>query len=211
MYNSIDEYILDHSTPLPEALEWLERETSIHTNHSKMLAGPHLGRFLITFSRMLSPQRIMEIGTFTGYSAICLAMGLKEGGHLDAFEKNDFLEPLIQEGFKRAGVAHKITIHYGDALETIPGFKNNLYDLIYIDGNKREYCKYYQLVFDMLRPGGYILADNVLWYEKVIAEPVPKDAQTQEILKFNRMVSEDKRVENFILPLRDGLNIIRKL
>lgn len=211
MYNSIDEYVLDHSTPLPEALEWLERETSIHTNHAKMLAGPHLGRFLITFSRMLSPQRIMEIGTFTGYSAICLAMGLKEGGHLDAFEKNDFLEPLIQEGFKRAGVAHKITIHYGDALETIPGFKNNLYDLIYIDGNKREYCKYYQLVFDMLRPGGYILADNVLWYEKVIAEPVPKDAQTQEILKFNRMVSEDKRVENFILPLRDGLNIIRKL
>ena len=160
---------------------------------------------------MLSPQRIMEIGTFIGYSAICLAMGLKEGGHLDAFEKNDFLESLIQEAFRRAGVADKISIHYGDALETIPEFKNNLYDLIYIDGNKREYCKYYELVFDMLRPGGYILADNVLWYEKVIAEPVPKDAQTQEILKFNRMVKNDNRVENFILPLRDGLNIIRKL
>ncbi len=211
MYNSIDEYVLDHSTELPDALEWLERETSLKTNHAKMLAGPHLGRFLINFSRMLSPERIMEIGTFTGYSAICLAMGLKEGGHLDAFEKNDFLEPLIQEGFKRAGVANKITIHYGDALETIPGFKDNLYDLIYIDGNKREYCKYYELVFDLLRPGGYILADNVLWYEKVIAEPLPKDAQTQEILKFNRMVKNDNRVENFILPLRDGLNIIRKL
>ena len=211
MYNSIDEYVLDHSTPLPEALEWLERETSLQTNHAKMLAGPHLGRFLINFSRMISPERIMEIGTFTGYSAICLAMGLKEGGHLDAFEKNDTLEPLIREGFERAGVSDKISLHFGNALETIPAFKNTLYDLIYIDGNKREYCRYYELVIDMLRPGGYILADNVLWYAKVIANPVPKDAQTQEILRFNQVIRDDNRVENFILPLRDGLNIIRKL
>jgi predicted O-methyltransferase YrrM len=160
---------------------------------------------------MINAQRILEIGTFTGYSAICLARGLSKTGHLDAFEKNDLLEPLIREGFERAGVSDKISLHFGNALETLPKFSSYTYDLAYIDGNKREYCRYYELIFNMVRPGGYILADNVLWYEKVVMEPLPKDAQTKEIVRFNKMIREDRRVESYILPLRDGLTIIRIL
>ena len=205
------DYIINHSFQLPKALEWLEEETARTTNHSRMLAGPALGRLLVTLSRMISPQKIMEIGTFTGYSAICLSLGLQEGGRLDALEKNDMHEALMREAFERAGVSDKITLHFGNAYGTIPLLKENTYDIVFIDGNKREYCTYYNLVFDMVRPGGYILADNVLWYGKVVADQPPKDAQTQEIIRFNEMVKNDSRVECFIFPLRDGLSIIRKL
>ncbi|MDP3437375.1 MAG: O-methyltransferase [Bacteroidales bacterium] len=211
MNSLIDQYVLDNINPTDPVLEWLEYETNARTAHGRMLSGPTLGRLLTTFVQMLRPHRIMEIGTFTGYSAICLARGLDESGHLDAFEKNDLLEPLIIEGFARAGVSDKISLHFGNALETIPKFNKNIYDIVYIDGNKREYCKYYQAVFDMVRPGGYILTDNVLWNEKVVMEPLPKDAQTQEIVRFNKMIKEDRRVESYILPLRDGLTIIRIL
>lgn len=211
MNSSIDQYVLDNINPTDPVLEWLELETNTRTTHGRMLSGPTLGRLLTTFVQMLSPQRIMEIGTFTGYSAICLARGLGDGGHLDAFEKNDLLEPLIREGFAKAGVSDRVSLHFGNALETIPKFKNIIYDLVYIDGNKREYCRYYETVLDMVRPGGYILADNVLWNEKVVMNPLPKDAQTQEIVRFNKMIKEDRRVESYILPLRDGLTVIRIL
>jgi len=211
MNSLIDQYILQNINPADPVLDWLEHETNIRTNHGRMLSGPTLGRLLTTFAQMINAQRILEIGTFTGYSAICLARGLSKTGHLDAFEKNDLLEPLIREGFERAGVSDKISLHFGNALETLPKFSNFTYDLAYIDGNKREYCRYYELIFNMVRPGGYILADNVLWYEKVVMEPLPKDAQTQEIVRFNKMIREDRRVESYILPLRDGLTIIRIL
>ena len=204
-----DKYIEQHSFPLPEVLDWLERETHLRTNHGRMLSGPVLGRLLITFSKMVNPKRILEIGTFTGYSAICLAQGLKEEGRLDAVERNDELESLILEGFSRAELEDKVSLHIGSALDIVPAL-DEAYDIVYIDGNKREYCLYYDLVFDKVPEGGYILADNVLWSGKLFEEPLPQDAQTQEIAKFNSMVAADKRVESFILPLRDGLNIIRK-
>lgn len=210
MATDLDRYLENNSTELSEALKWLERETNIRTNHARMLSGPVVGRVLEMVSRMLNPKNILELGTFTGYSAICLAQGLGPEGHLDAIEINDELESLIREGFARAGLSDKISLHFGDAKVLIPQMEK-MYDLVYIDANKREYCLYYDLVFDMLRPGGYILADNVLWDGKVYQKPVPADAQTQEIARFNEKIKEDHRVENFILPLRDGLNIIRKL
>jgi len=210
MINSLDKYLESNSKDLNETLKWLERETNIRTNHARMLSGPVLGRLLEMTSRMLKPKNILEIGTFTGYSAICLALGLGTDGHLDAIEINDELESLIREGFSRAGLSEKISLHFGDAKVIIPQLKTE-YDLIYIDANKREYCLYYDLAFDLLSSGGYILADNALWDGKVYQEPTPTDAQTKEILKFNKKIKEDHRVENFILPLRDGLNIIRKL
>jgi len=210
MINSLDKYLESNSKELNETLKWLERETNIRTNHARMLSGPVLGRLLEMTSRMLKPKNILEIGTFTGYSAICLALGLGTDGHLDAIEINDELESLIREGFSRAGLSEKISLHFGDAKVIIPQLKTE-YDLIYIDANKREYCLYYDLAFDLLSSGGYILADNALWDGKVYQEPTPTDAQTKEILKFNKKIKEDHRVENFILPLRDGLNIIRKL
>ncbi len=208
--SDLDLYVASNSSELNGALEWLEAETNLQTNHARMLSGPHVGRLLTTFAEMISSKNILEIGTFTGYSAICLALGLKQGGHLDAVEINDKLESLILEGFSRAGVSDKITMHFGDAKEILPKLSKT-YDLVYIDGNKREYCTYYDLVFPLVREGGYIIADNVLWNGKVYVEKPSGDAQTQEIIRFNKKINEDRRIENFILPLRDGLSIIKKL
>jgi len=205
-----ERYIEDHSDRLSDALVWLERETNLRTNHARMLSGAIQGRLLKMISQLVRPVNILEIGTFTGYSAICLAQGLGEAGQLDAVEKNDELEPLIREAFAMAGLTHRIELHFGDALEIIPTLEKK-YDLVYIDANKREYTSYYDLVIDMVPAGGFILADNVLWDGKIYQEQVPTDAQTQEILRFNKKIKEDGRVENFILPLRDGINIIRKL
>ena len=161
--------------------------------------------------QMTGASRILELGTFTGFSAICLAGALPEGGHLDTLELNDELEDLIREGFERAGVADKITLHIGDCKQTLRQLRNQVYDIVYIDANKREYNEYYELVFDMVRHGGLILADNVLWDGKVCMDPLPQDQQTQAIVRFNDAIASDKRVESVILPLRDGLSIIRKL
>ena len=207
---SLEQYLKESNSELNGALEWLKNETSQRTNHARMLSGPVVGQLLKTFVEMLSPSNILEIGTFTGYSAICLALGLKSGGHLDALEINDKHENLIFEAFSKAGVSNRITMHFGDAKEILPTL-NKTYDLVYIDGNKREYCAYYDLVFPLVREGGYIIADNVLWDGKVYAEKPSGDAQTQEIIRFNKKIKEDRRVENFILPLRDGLNVIKKL
>lgn len=205
-----EKYIFDNSSPISDALVWLERETNLRTSHARMLTGAVQGRFLELIACLLKPHKILEIGTFTGYSAICLAKGLDEGGILDALEKNDELATLIEEAIRRANLSDKIILHYGDALEIIPKL-NSSYELVYIDANKREYTRYYDLIIEKVPSGGIILADNVLWDGKVYRENVPSDAQTQEILKFNQKVREDCRVENFILPLRDGINIIKKI
>ena len=193
-------------------LQWLQKQTNLRTNHARMLCGPVEGKLMEMLSGMIQPKNILEIGAFTGYSAICLARGLKEGGMLDSLELNDELEDLILQAHEKAGLADKITLHIGDAKQTLKTLKEQgkMYDLVFIDANKREYPAYYELVFDMVRPGGYILADNVLWDGKVYQENVPQDAQTQGIFKFNEIVKEDPRVENVIIPLRDGMNLIRK-
>lgn len=207
----LEDYLEQTATELPQVLEWVERQTHLRTNHARMLAGPVLGRLLMSFSKMIVPSRILEIGTFTGYSAICLAQGLKPGGTMDALEINDELEDLITEGFSKAGLKEIISLHIGDATTTLREFANNTFDLVYIDANKREYCSYYEMVVPLVKSGGFILADNVLWDGKVLLDPLPCDAQSQEIARFNKIVKEDRRTENFILPLRDGLSIIRKL
>ena len=208
----LNTYLTNFSQEQDPVLQWLQKQTNLRTNHARMLCGPVEGKLMEMLSGMIQPKNILEIGAFTGYSAICLARGLKEGGMLDSLELNDELEDLILRAHERAGLSDKITLHIGDAKQTLKTLKEQgkMYDLVFIDANKREYPAYYELVFDMVRPGGYILADNVLWDGKVYQENVPQDAQTQGIFKFNEIVKEDPRVENVIIPLRDGMNLIRK-
>ena len=221
-------YIENHASVPSEALEWVVKQTHIRTNHARMLSGAAQGQLLRMFVQMTGARRVLELGTFTGYSAICLASALPSDGHLDTLELNDELEDLILEGFERAGLSDVISLHIGDCKETLRQFrqqmgltavpaaetgavadKDLLYDIVYMDANKREYCEYYELVFDMVRPGGLILADNVLWDGKVCQDPLPQDKQTLGIAAFNDKVTADHRVESVIMPLRDGLNIIR--
>ena len=220
----IYKYIEDHVTRQGEALDWVEKQTHIRTNHARMLSGKLQGELLRILVQISDARRILELGTFTGYSAICLAAHLPSDGRLDTLELNDELEDLILEGFDRAGLSDIIKLHIGDCKETLVRLRtemglseggsdvptDKMYDIVYIDANKREYCEYYDLVFDMIRPGGLILADNVLWDGKVCMDPLPQDKQTVGIARFNDMVSADPRVESVILPLRDGLNVIRK-
>ncbi|MCQ2143789.1 MAG: O-methyltransferase [Bacteroidales bacterium] len=202
-------YIEDHSSPSSAAVKWIEHETHIRTNHPRMLSGGAQGRFLKLMVELSGAKRILELGTSTGYSAVWMAEGLPEDGHIDTLELNDELEDLIREGFEKAGVTDRITLHIGDCKDTLKTLEGP-YDLVYIDANKREYPDYYDAVFDLVRPGGLILADNVIWDGKVYEDPVPDDAQTTAIVAFNDLVAKDPRVESVILPLRDGLNIIRK-
>ena len=208
----IYQYIKDHATAPSEALAWVEKQTHVRTNPARMLSGAVQGQIMRMLVQTSGASRILELGTFTGYSAICLASAMPDGGHLDTLEINDELEDLILEGFERAGLADVIDLHIGDCKETLRRFREEgrEYDLVYMDANKREYPEYYELVFDMVRPGGLILADNVLWDGKVCEDPMPQDKQTLGIARFNDMVTEDRRVESVILPLRDGLNLIRK-
>ena len=206
--------MIECSSPQGEALDWLQKQTNIRTNHARMLSGPVQGRFLKMIVEMCGARRVLELGSFTGYSGICLASGLPEDGHLDTLEINDELEDLILEGFSRAGLRERISLHIGDCLETLKRFREEgrePYDLVFIDANKRDYPEYYELVFDLVRPGGWILADNVLWDGKVALDPMPQDRQTLGIDSFNRRVASDPRVESVIIPLSDGLNLIRKL
>ena len=175
-----------------------------------MLSGAVQGRLLTMLVEISRATRILEIGAFTGYSATCMAYGLPEYGHIDTLEINDELEDLMREGWSRAGVADKITLHIGDARETLSTLEGP-YDLVYMDANKREYVTYYNLVFGLVRPGGLILADDVLWDGNLWQDPVPQDKQTQGIITFNDLIVNDPRVESVLLPLRDGLNVIRKL
>lgn len=206
--------MIECSSPQGEALDWVQKQTNIRTNHARMLSGPVQGRLLKMLVEMSGARRVLELGTFTGYSSICLASGLPEGGHLDTLEINDELEELILEAFSRAELAERITLHTGDCIETLRRFIEEgvpPYDLVFIDANKRDYPEYYEFVFKLVRPGGWILADNVLWDGKVALDPLPQDRQTLGIDRFNRTVAADPRVESVIIPLRDGLNLIRKI
>jgi len=212
-----DKYLRLHSTPQGEALSWIERQTNIRTNFPQMLSGSVQGRLLTMIVKMMRAKRILEIGCFTGYSSVAMAQGLPEGGHIDTLEINDELEDLIREGFERAGVSDLVSLHIGDARQTLCALSEEIssgarpqYDLVYMDANKREYCDYYSSVIDILRPGGVILADDVLWDGKLYEESLPVDRQTRGIALFNDTVASDPRVEVVILPLRDGLSIIRK-
>ena len=201
-------YIKEHCTPQGEALDWVERQTNIRTNHSRMLSGAVLGRFLTMMVRMVRPARILELGTFTGYSAICMARGLSDGGELHTIEVNDELEEFAAGYFVRSGLSDRITQHIGSALDIVPSLGR--FDLVFIDGDKREYPQYYDMVMThSVHSGTFLLADNILWYGKVTENVPQSDRHTRAIREFNDRVVEDDRVENVILPIRDGLNLIR--
>ena len=206
----LERYIRENSTPQGDVLEWLERESWLRTSHGRMVAGPEVGALLNLLVRELRPRRVLELGTFTGYSTLWMASALPEGGRLDTLEINDELEDLIREAFRRAGVADRVRLVIGDALDVLP-MVDETYDLVYIDANKRDYVAYYQAVVDLVRPGGLILVDDVLLGGKVYEEEPSGDRQTQGLLAFNDKIAKDPRVEVTILPIRDGLSLIRKL
>lgn len=210
MESPLNKYIASHSSAArSEALEWIEKQTHIHTNYPQMLSGSVQGGLLKMMVQISGAKRILEIGSFTGYSACCMALGLGEGGHIDALEINDELEDLMREGWKRAGVESVISLHIGDARESLKSL-DGPYDLVFMDANKREYSEYFEAVLPKLKAGGLILADDVLWDGKVYDDPVPQDAQTRALTAFNDAVASDPRVETVVLPLRDGITLIRK-
>lgn len=206
---ALEKYVLSHSDEEDQLLCELSRQTHLKYVNPRMVAGHLQGKILEMISKMIRPTTILEIGTFTGYSTICLAKGLTGEGMMHTIEINDELEDFTTSWFVKAGLADKIKLHLGDALSIIPQL-NYSFDLVFIDGEKNEYSAYYKLVFDKVRPGGFILADNVLWSGKVVTEATRPDCSTRGILEFNEMVLHDQRVEKVIFPLRDGLTIIRK-
>ena len=205
----LEKYITDHTTDEDPVLAELNRRTHLDMVYPQMLAGKMQGRLLEMISRMIRPENILEIGTFTGYSAICLARGLKDNGRLYTIEINDELMNYASNFFSKAGLSDKIIQLQGDAREIIPGL-DIIFDLVYIDAEKEDYIEYYNLVIDKVRSGGLILADNVLWDEKVLEDPSKTDPAARAIIEFNNFVFKDNRVVNLILPIRDGLMLIQK-
>jgi len=196
------------SSPEPELLARLRRETHLKTLYPRMVSGPYQGRLLALISQMLRPQRILEIGTFTGYSCICLAEGLAANGQLITLEMDAELAYLIRPALKEAGIEHQVDLRFGRALELLPQLEGP-FDLVFIDADKANYVTYYQEVLSKLSPNGVILADNVLWNGKVL-NPQIMDKETEGLRKFNETVQQDDRVEQVLLPVRDGLMLIRK-
>ncbi|MBX9853565.1 MAG: O-methyltransferase [Cytophagaceae bacterium] len=203
-------YIENHSSPESEVLKKLNRETNANVLMPRMLSGHFQGRVLSMISHMLRPKNILEIGAFTGYSAICLAEGLAKDGKLITIDINEELESLVLKYIREAGMEDKINLKIGNALEIIPELQTE-FDLVFIDADKINYLQYYNMVFDKVRKGGVIIADNVLWSGKVAEATQKIDKDTNAIMEFNDFVQQDKRIENVLLPIRDGLMIVRKL
>lgn len=206
----IEEYIENHTSPEPELLYELRRKTFLDTPYPRMLSGPVQGQFLKIISRMIRPERILEIGTFTGYSAICLTAGLAPGGRLHTIEIDPSYTEIAREYFRKAKLEDRIILYYGDALEIIPQL-DETFDLVFIDAAKEHYSDYYHAVFEKLKPGGFILADNALWDGRVLEGALAKDPDTMGIIRFNEDIQQDARVENVLVSIRDGVMIIRKL
>ena len=205
----IDDYILAHIEPEPDYLYRLWRATNIYMLHGRMASGHLQGRLLKMLVKMIRPQRILEVGTFSGYSALCMAEGLEEGGKVYTFEINDEQEDFTRPWIEKSPVADKIEFIIGDAISEAPKLGID-FDMAFIDGDKRTYVETYEMVLQILKPGGFILADNTLWDGHVTDPAYDKDHQTQGIRRFNDLVAHDTRVEPVILPLRDGLTLIRK-
>lgn len=205
----IDKYITEHITPESEHLYNLYRATNIELVNPQMASGHIQGRLLKMLVEMINPENILEIGTFTGYSAICMAEGLSENGRIYTFDTDDEKEDFTRKWINGSNVADKIFFKIGDALKEVPKL-NIKFDLVFIDGDKREYVEYYKMAMNLLNERGWIIADNTLW-DGHVTEPERTDAQTEGIRRFNDFVRDDKHTEKVILPLRDGLTIIRKL
>ncbi len=207
---AIDRYIEEHTAPEGDYLYRLWRATNIHTIHGRMASGHLQGRLLKMFVEMAKPMNILEVGTFSGYSAICLAEGLPEGGKLYTFEINDEMEDFTRPWIEGSSVADKIDFRIGDAIQEAPRL-GITFDMVFIDGDKRTYVETYEMSLSVVRKGGFIIADNTLWDGHVIDPTYDHDQQTKGIRAFNDLVANDSRVETVILPLRDGLTLLRKL
>ena len=208
------ELILKYSeyltSPEDEILVQLRRETNLKTLFPRMISGPLQGKFLEFVSRIYMPKTILEIGTYTGYSTICLARGLAPNGQIYTIEINDELEPIISKYLKKSNLFEKVNLLFGDAKRIIPNLKI-MFDLVFIDADKKNYLNYYKLIFDKVKVGGLILVDNIFWNGKIFKPLEPSDTYTKGILEFNEFIVKDNRVERLVLPLRDGLLILRKL
>ena len=208
---TLEEYISLHTSPENEVLEAITRDTHVHILNPHMLSGHVQGRVLSMLSHMIRPKRILELGTFTGYSALCLAEGLAEGGRLITIEHNDELEETIQRNLSRSPLCERIELRIGDCKLVIGDLKDQVFDLVFIDADKREYCAYLEAIYPLVPVGGFILADNTLWDGHIIDPAYDKDKQTLGLKAFNDKLKEDDRFEQVILPLRDGLTLIRKI
>lgn len=206
---AIRQYADQHSQEEPALLAKLSRETHQKVMMPRMLSGHLQGRVLSMLSHMVRPKRILEIGTYTGYSALCMAEGLAPGGKLITLDKNEELEELVRRYIAESGLEQTIDFKLGDAMELIPETEGS-FDLVFIDADKTNYHNYFQLVLEKVRPGGFIIADNVLWSGKVLETNLKADEDTEAIREFNRLVRADDRVEKVLLPIRDGLMVIRK-
>lgn len=207
---NLEQYANDHTSPESETLAELNRETHAKVMMPRMLSGHLQGRVLSLLSKLKQPKKILEIGTYTGYSAICLAEGLPPDGHLHTIDINEELEDMAQHYFEKAGMAEKITMHIGNALEIVPNL-NEKWDLVFVDADKENYSNYFDLVIDRMNPGGLLIADNVLWSGKVLDPATNNDPDTAGLVAFNKKTHNDPRVENVLLPIRDGLMVVRKV
>jgi len=205
----LDNYVCDHSSPESEILAELNRETYAKVLIPRMLSGHLQGRVLSMLSHMIQPKRVLEIGTYTGYSALCLAEGLAEDGKIHTIDINEELQPMIKKYIDKAKLNDKIELHIGNALEIVPDLQED-WDLIFIDADKENYMNYYKMVVPNLKSGAYIIADNVLWSGKVINDYESLDEETKSLVDYSEMVLNDDRVENVLFPIRDGLMIARK-
>ena len=204
----LEEYAEKHTTQQSAILQELERETWAKVLIPRMLSGHLQGRFLSMMAKLMGAKRILEIGTYTGFSAICMAEAIAEDGRIHTIDINEELEPMIKRYFERAGVANKVRFHLGNALDVVPTL-DEVWDLVFIDADKENYSNYFDLVIDHVRPGGCIIADNVLWSGKVVADS--PDEETKALIEYSDKVNRDPRVENILLPIRDGLMLCRKL
>lgn len=205
---TLEDYILSHSDPEPPQLAELNRDVNLRLLYPRMCSGHLQGRILTMLTAMISPRNALEIGTYSGYSALCIAEGLPDGGHLDTVEIDDEMEEFIRNRLSESPFGHRVTLHIGDAAEVSPRLGKR-FDMAYMDANKRTYCETYEMLLPMMNPGGFILADNTLWDGKVTAPEANHDPQTLGICRFNDLVAADPRVNRVILPLRDGLTLIR--
>lgn len=210
MTPELEDYILGHIDPEPELLHEVYRRTYLNHLYPRMCSGHLQGRILKMLTRMIAPRRILELGTFTGYSALSIAEGMPDGAELHTVEIDDELEDELLALFGGVSRGSDIILHIGDAREWISRLGGN-WDMVYMDANKREYTEYFEAVLPLVKPGGYILADNTLWVGKVAESPAPTDPQSRGIMAFNDLVASDSRVETVILPLRDGLTLMRKV
>lgn len=209
--SEIEKYVEKHTTEASTILNKIDRETYLRSVYPRMLSGHVQGRFISMISKMIQPDYILEIGTFTGYSAICMVEGLKKNGQLHTIEINEELKDQNLEYFKEAKANKLITTHFGSALDIIPQLGIQ-FDLIFIDADKINYSKYYELSMRKLRPGGFILVDNVLWSGKVLSDDLKSsDKDTLAVKEFNNLIQQDHRTENVMMPLRDGMTLIQKI